>query len=79
MPRYRFNIHNAIGFIPDEQGQELPDLEAARAEALRGARSLLAEEVRSGQMNLCGRLEVRDEKDDLVLTLPFAGAVDIIT
>jgi len=39
-------------FIEDPEGIELPDLAAARADALLGIRDLLAESIRKGQDDL---------------------------
>ncbi len=77
MPRYRFNVDNSIGFVADEEGRELPDLAAARAEALKGVRSILAEDVLNGRLDLKGRLEVTDEAGEILATIGFADAVDI--
>ena len=60
MPRYHFNIDNSIGYLADEEGRELAGPEEARSEALKGARSIIAEEVLQGRVDLRGRLEVVD-------------------
>ncbi len=78
MPRYRFNIHNGIGFVEDEEGRDLPDLDAARAEAVKGIRSILTEDVDQGRMDLCGRIEVVDDSGQSVLVIPFEEAVRIL-
>lgn len=75
MPRYHFNLHNGLGSVPDEQGRELPDLEAARDEALKAARSIIADEVLQGRLDLSGRLEVTDSVGVLLVTLSFGEAV----
>jgi hypothetical protein len=43
MPRYTFNIRLDGGIIEDEEGLELPGLDAAREEAILSARSLVLE------------------------------------
>ena len=48
MPRYYLHIQEGSDFIEDETGLELPDLEAAREEALEGARDLWAEVIKTG-------------------------------
>lgn len=75
MPLYFFHIHNSIGFVEDEEGRELPDLDTARAEGLKGVRSILAEDVSKGHLDLDGRLDIADEQGRLVLTISFAEAV----
>jgi len=76
--RFHFNIHNSVGFVPDEEGRELPDLDTARAEALKGARSLIADEVLQGRLDLRGRLDVADAEENVLLTVAFADAVEIL-
>jgi hypothetical protein len=77
VPLYYFNVHNSIGFTEDEEGQQLADLDAARAEGLKGVRSILAEDVSRGHLDLAGRLEVVDGLGALVLTIPFSEAVAV--
>lgn len=59
MPRFYLHICNGSGFVEDEEGMNLPDLAAARKEALKGLRSLLAEELRSGTLNMAPSLRSR--------------------
>lgn len=42
MPRYHFDVHDGTD-LPDHHGIELPDLAAARREAVRYAAALLGE------------------------------------
>ena len=76
MPRYFFDICDDI-VSTDEDGLDLADEDAARAEALRGARDLICEQVRNGRINLGHRIEVLDEARRPVLTLTFGAAVEI--
>ena len=48
MARYYLNIRNGGGYVEDMEGQELPDLAAARLQAIEGVRSVLSEEARQG-------------------------------
>lgn len=77
MPRYRFNVDNGTGFVADEEGRELADLDAARAEGLKGVRSILAEDVLDGRLDLEGRLDVVGEAGEILLTISFADAVKV--
>lgn len=77
MPRYFFHIHNGTGLTEDQEGRELPDIAAAREEAVSGIRSIVSEEARGGQLDLAGRIEVFDAAGRAVLTLPFAEAFEI--
>lgn len=79
MPLYYFHMLNRIGFVEDEEGMDLPDLETARAEAMDNIRSVLAEDARKGCLDLRGRIDIVDERGEIVLTLPFSEAIDIRT
>lgn len=77
MPRYRFNVDNGTGFVADEEGRELPDLDAARAEGLKGVRSILAEDVLGGRLDLEGRLDVVADDGEVLFTIAFTEAVTV--
>jgi hypothetical protein len=77
VPRFYFHVCNGTGFVQDEEGQELPDLEAARAEAIRSARSIMASDVQRGMLDLSSFIEIEDSGHQLVHTLGFGEAVDL--
>ncbi|MEP6962512.1 MAG: hypothetical protein ABI995_10550 [Acidobacteriota bacterium] len=77
MPHYHFNIRNGSGFTRDEEGLELSSEQHARAEAIKGARSLLSAEVMEGMLDLTGQIEVTDDEDDEVMTVHFRDTVRI--
>lgn len=77
MPCYHLNIQNGTGFVEDEEGRDLPDLDAVRAEAIEGIRSILIDDVRKGYLDLSGRIEVLDEAGALLLVVPFAEAIEV--
>ena len=74
MPRYRFNVHDGLGLVEDEEGCELPDAESARGEAVKGARSLIAEDVLHGRLDLAGRVDVLDSEGRLLFSVSFTEA-----
>jgi hypothetical protein len=77
VPRFYLNIFNGDGASPDEEGQDFADLPAARAEAIRGIRSLLASEMREGRIELGGRIEIADVDGHVLQTIAFADAIEI--
>lgn len=77
MPLYYLHVCNGNGFVEDEEGQELADLDAARSAALRGARDIMSEEIRRGELNPASFIEVEDAEHQLLFTLPFSEAVRI--
>ena len=77
MTRFHFNIRNGSGFVADEEGRELADAEAARAEAVKGARSILADEVLQGRLDLSGRIEVTDGAGRALFAVAYREAVAV--
>ena len=75
MPHYYFNVRNGIGYVQDDEGKEMPDLDAARAEAIKGARSIIASEVLEGRLDLEGAIEVADSGGQRVLRITYREAV----
>ncbi|MES2045536.1 MAG: hypothetical protein V4475_16815 [Pseudomonadota bacterium] len=57
MTHYYFHLHNGDR-IEDEEGQEFPDDDAACAEAVRGARSIMADAVWHGRLPLDESIEI---------------------
>lgn len=79
MPRYFFNLRHRPGpegLAIDPEGEELPDLSAARERALEAARDTIAKTrtylVRD--WTACS-FEIEDADAQRVLTVPFSDAV----
>ncbi len=79
MPRYHFHVYDSFGLVEDEEGRELPSVDAVRREALKGVRSILSDELKQGRLDLRGRVEVKDGDGSIVLTLHFREAVELLT
>ncbi|MCB8820859.1 DUF6894 family protein [Microvirga rosea] len=68
MPLYFFNIRDGYDVDEDEEGVELPDLDAARAEAIA-----TVEELRDQLTDAANiELEITDETGRRLLTVPFS-------
>ena len=52
MPIFYFDLVDCGGLTADLSGMELPDAAAARDMAIKGARDIMALEVRDGHLNL---------------------------
>lgn len=76
MPRYFLNLRSETS-VDDAEGMFLEDAAAARREAIRSVRDILAAEVRHGRLPLAGAIEVTDEYGQPILTVPFAEALVI--
>jgi hypothetical protein len=79
MPLYYLNVYNRTGCSADEEGMDLPDLDAARLQAVEGIRSILQDEVGHGKIDFEGRVEVLDENGKLLATISFRDAVTLRT
>jgi hypothetical protein len=76
MPRFYFHLYNDV-IATDEEGRELPDLEAARAAAVHDVRSVMSDEVLKGKLTLSHRIVVADESGRVVATVRYADAVEV--
>ncbi|HEY0311154.1 MAG TPA: hypothetical protein VGC56_01520 [Allosphingosinicella sp.] len=79
MARYFFHLRDGTDELLDQEGREFADLEAVRAAALRGARDIIGNEVKSGGLvDLRYRIDAETEAGEIVYSLPFKHAVNII-
>jgi hypothetical protein len=76
MPRFYFNVYDDV-VAADEEGVTLPNLDAARLQALAGARALMAEQVTHGYLVRSHWIDVVDEAGAIILHLPFGDAIDV--
>jgi len=72
MPLYYFHIRNGDKLELDPDGTELPDLEAAFAEAVKVARELVDEVDDLGRD---AAIEITDGAGDTVLTVSFSDTL----
>lgn len=72
MPRFHIHVHNKIGEVRDEEGEELADIAEAQRKAVEGVRSILSEEVLRGSLDLRGRVEIATPDGEVLLSMPFA-------
>jgi hypothetical protein len=76
MPRYFLHLRDPADELLDPEGVVMPE-EAIAGAALLAARDCMAHDLRSGRLDLRYRIEVQNEKGELVHMLPFADAVSI--
>src|SRR5580693_1320717 len=70
MPRYFFHVRDADGEVSrDQEGQDLPDLEAARIEAISANREMLGERLLHGGSLNHRQIEIADETGKALLTI----------
>ncbi len=75
MPKFTFNILDHKAYLPDPQGTDLPDVVAARRQAVQSAREILVDGAARGDDRTGWTVVVMDEADRTVLTLPFREAL----
>ena len=78
MPKYFFHIRGPIGFTEDEDGIELPDIEAARNEATKAARDIVRDAVLSHQKVSDNTIEIVGEAGAILLVYPVKDVIQRI-
>ena len=68
MPRFYFDVREGAKFVPDDEGMEFPDLDAAEREAAVSAASIGRDLLPKGDAREV-TIEVRDEHRQRVLTV----------
>ena len=77
MPRFYFHLLNDVD-APDDEGQELPDLQAAVEHARRYARMTMGETVKDeGRFKRDHRIDIEDEHGSILETVWFRDAVQV--
>ena len=76
MPRFYFRFCDGDE-LPDEVGIELPDVQTARIEAIRGIRSLVSDFALQGRVPISERVEIEDEARHPLLTVSFDEAIKL--
>ena len=74
--RYFIHVQNGDGLVPDEQGQEFPNVDLARKHALRAAADIIADEIKGGCQVVQLTLHIHDEEDRQLVSLPVTAAVE---
>ncbi|HEX8534338.1 MAG TPA: hypothetical protein VF662_09230 [Allosphingosinicella sp.] len=76
MPRFFFHLHNDMDVL-DEEGQDFPDLQTARAFAVANIRELLCEDVQRGRVPLQHWIDIEDEAGAVLAAVTFRETVTI--
>lgn len=74
MPIFHFNVHDGIS-IPDQDGHELPDLDAARREAIDLSGQLIREMGAAFWTGEEWRMDVTDHNGMILFSLAFFATV----
>lgn len=76
MNRYFFNFRMGDEISPDRIGMYLPDLDAARDEAVRTCSDLIDVAQQNGELARDCELQVADASGEAVLTIPLCDACE---
>ena len=76
VPHYFFHLYNDIVAM-DEEGRTLPDLDAARVNAVREAREMMLETIAEGRINFSHRIDIADESGTVIESVRFGEAVSV--
>ncbi len=77
MPHYFFHLFDDAATF-DEEGAELANVEAARVAGIQQARHMAADEVLHGRLHLSHWIEIADQHGDILHTIPFGRAFEIV-
>ena len=76
MPLYFLHLRDSVSFIPDPEGSCLPDVAAARTEAILSARELMSHSIIGhGRLGMERRFEITDDQGNTIAIVPFREAV----
>ncbi len=75
MPRYFFDTYDGDLFLPDDQGIELENLAAVKAEASRGLADMAGDELPDGDQRSFV-VKVRDEAGEVVLQAALSLVIE---
>lgn len=75
--RFYFNLCNGLEFTEDEEGAEFADYAAARRNAVRSLRGVMAGDLQIGELNTASFIEIEDEQHELIESVSFADVVNV--
>ena len=78
MSLYFFHLRDGADVLLDPDGRQLTSAEAVSDATLLEARSIISHEALSGQIKLDQHIDVEDEFRNIIHTLHFVDAVEIV-
>jgi hypothetical protein len=77
MPRFFFHLHNDID-VPDDDGVELPDLDAAREYARENVLGIAGQTLKEqGRITLHHRIDIENEHGAVLETIMFRDVLHV--
>ena len=78
MPQYFLDVVTDSKCVEDPDGEDFVSVDLARTEARLAIRELVANDIREGRrLRLERRIDIRDERGDVVATVAFSDAVPL--
>lgn len=77
MPKFFFHLRDSTDEVLDPDGVQMP-LEAVAGAALLQARDCMSADVRKGTLDLHYRIDVHDEAGEVVHSLRFEDALEVL-
>ena len=78
MTRYFMNLRDGTEELLDPEGTDYESLDSLRAAVLATVRDLMSGDIRRGVIDFRFRIDAEDADGEIVYTLPFKHAVNII-
>ena len=75
MGRFYFHLQADDQIVPDNEGEDLPDLSAAEHEAILAARELLAEAIKCGWPEVLEAFVIANEEGRALAIVPFTAVL----
>jgi hypothetical protein len=75
--RFYFHVRSQDGHDIDEEGIDLPSIDAARDEARKAAREMVAELVLQAESIDGMRFEIADQNGAVLATIAFREVIDL--
>ncbi|GAA0571087.1 hypothetical protein GCM10009416_07110 [Craurococcus roseus] len=76
MPTFYFHVRDGDRLIEDPEGVDLPDLDAARAEAATAARQIRADALKTDRAVAGRRFEITDQAGRVLATVAIKDVLD---
>ena len=78
MPRFYFNLFNLVS-ATDTEGRDCSDVDEAKEVAKADIQSILKDDIASyGRVDLRGRIEITDGNREVVETVTFLEAIELL-
>ncbi len=77
MAKFFVHLHESGTIVEDLEGIEARDLGAAVAQAVKGARAIMAADLATGSLCLTYHVEIEDADHAVVARLPFREMVSV--